>query len=119
MKKTIKRVLIVLGILLAAVLIYFGAQFLRLRAAMSRMTPEPIPAGEAVDEAIAATQAGQVRGYITDGIFSYRGIPYAEAKERFVPAQAVTPWEGVRDATEYGAASPQGAMELLAPGYEY
>lgn len=34
----------------------------------------------------AQTEAGRVQGYIRKGIYTYHGIPYAEAKERFVPA---------------------------------
>ena len=42
------------------------------------------------------------------GIYTYHGIPYAEAKERFVRAERVTPWQDVRLAVDYGAIAPQG-----------
>ena len=63
--------------------------------------------GEVFDPAIVATTAGQVRGTEIDGVYQFLGVPYAEAKERFLPAEAVTPWEGVLNADAWGAISPQ------------
>lgn len=60
-----------------------------------------------VTEAIAETSAGKIQGYISDGIYTYHGIPYAQADERFVPAKEVTPWEGIYDAAAYGPISLQ------------
>lgn len=57
--------------------------------------------------AVVETKAGTVQGYIRKGIYTYHGIPYAEAKERFVPAEEVEPWEGIRLAFNYGPISPQ------------
>ena len=37
-------------------------------------------------------------------------MPYAEAKERFVRAEALEPWDGVREYTEYGAISLQSSF---------
>lgn len=54
--------------------------------------------------------SGLVQGTNEKGIYTYLGIPYAEAKERFVPAEEVTPWEGVYEATSFGTMSPQGAI---------
>ena len=34
--------------------------------------------------AVTNTESGKVRGYIHNGIFTYKGIPYAQA-ERFMP----------------------------------
>lgn len=65
---------------------------------------------EDAEEGIAQTTAGQVQGTNEDGIFRFLGVPYAEAKERFVPAEDVTPWEGVLSADSYGPIAPQGAM---------
>lgn len=60
------------------------------------------------DNTIVSTQAGKIRGSVTQsGVLSFKGVPYAEASERFVPAKPVAKWEGVRDATEYGKISPQ------------
>lgn len=59
------------------------------------------------DATIVRVDGGKVRGAVHSGIYQYKGIPYAEARERFVKAGPVTPWKGVRDATEYGPQSPQ------------
>lgn len=62
------------------------------------------------EEGVVAVTAGLLQGTKTDDIYSFLGVPYAEAAERFVPAGEVTPWEGIRGADTYGAMSPQGAI---------
>ena len=52
------------------------------------------------------TRAGRLRGFLEDDIYNFRGVTYAHA-ERFLPAQPVEPWEGVRPATDYGYTCPQ------------
>jgi len=51
--------------------------------------------------AVASTDAGQVRGYIHNTIYTYKGIPYAQAK-RFEAPQKPKPWTGVRSSMTYG-----------------
>ena len=51
------------------------------------------------------TKAGKLRGYFYDGIYIFKGIPYAQAK-RFQMPKEVTPWEGIKDATSYGYVCP-------------
>lgn len=67
-------------------------------------------------DGVVQTTAGLVQGTDEDGIWRYLGVPYGEAKERFVPAEEVTPWEGVRMADSYGPMSPQGAISGLGEG---
>lgn len=55
---------------------------------------------------IAATKSGKVEGIIKDGIYTYRGIDYAEA-QRFMAPKKVASWEGVKKAVEYGNICPQ------------
>lgn len=55
--------------------------------------------------AVTDTESGKVRGYIEDGIHTYKGISYAQA-ERFMPPQKTEPWEGVRSSTTYGPVAP-------------
>lgn len=52
------------------------------------------------------TTAGTSVGQVEDGIFSFKGIPYAQA-ERFMPPQAPDRWEGVRAHTEFGPVAMQ------------
>jgi len=59
-----------------------------------------------------STTAGLVRGLETDGVIAFRGIPYAQA-DRFRPPHAPQPWDGVRDALEFGPIAPQ------APGAQF
>ena len=61
----------------------------------------------ASDASIVQVTGGRIRGSVQNGIYQYLGVPYAEARERFVKAGPVTPWKGVKDATQYGAISPQ------------
>lgn len=53
-----------------------------------------------------STTAGDVCGYIENGIYTYKGIPYATA-ERFETAHPVEPWDGVRPSRYYGPTCPQ------------
>src|SRR6056297_888586 len=57
------------------------------------------------DVAVTDTESAKVRGFIQNGIYTYKGIPYATA-ERFMPAKKVEPWEGVRSSTTYGPVAP-------------
>lgn len=68
----------------------------------------PIKAGENI--AVVSTQYGKVRGYIDDGIFTFKGIPYAKA-ERFMSPQSPNTWEGVRQCTIYGPQAMQGKAQ--------
>ena len=62
------------------------------------------------DALVARTGAGKVRGYREKGITAFKGIPYGDdtAKHRFQPPVAPVPWNGVRDALEFGPMAPQG-----------
>ncbi|SEQ93849.1 carboxylesterase/lipase family protein [Neolewinella agarilytica] len=61
------------------------------------------------DAAITTTESGQVQGYISNDIFTFKGIPYGQAK-RFMAATRPSPWEGVRSSRTYGPVAP-----LLTP----
>lgn len=55
--------------------------------------------------AVVSTMSGKVRGYVNNTVFTYKGIPYAEAK-RFEAPQKVKPWDGVRSSMTYGPVAP-------------
>jgi para-nitrobenzyl esterase len=55
--------------------------------------------------AIVQTAYGKVRGYVHNGIYTFKGIPYGRAK-RFMPPEKPSPWEGVRSSMTYGPTCP-------------
>lgn len=66
-------------------------------------------------EPVVETRQGKLRGFKLDDIYTFYGIPYAQAK-RFQAPQPVEPWEGVRDALSYGYVCP--LMEQDVPNKE-
>ena len=54
------------------------------------------------------TASGPVAGYVDDGVFIYKGIPYAKA-QRFAPAVDPDPWTDVRPSRAYGPTAPAPA----------
>ena len=57
------------------------------------------------DIPVVETKAGKLRGTITEGTYIFRAIPYATAKRFHMPEPAA-PWEGIRDACNYGYVCP-------------
>ena len=53
------------------------------------------------------TQSGPVCGYIDDGVFVYKGIPYGQA-QRFMAPTDPEPWKEVRASRSYGPVAPHG-----------
>ena len=70
------------------------------------------PAGKACSLETSAkfttvnTASGPVAGYIENGVFTYKGIPYAKA-ERFMPPTDPEPWSEVRPSRAYGPTCPR------------
>ena len=54
---------------------------------------------------VTTTESGKVRGYIHNSIYTFKGIPYAEAK-RFELPQKPKPWQGIRSSMSYGPVAP-------------
>ncbi|WP_119944311.1 carboxylesterase family protein [Neorhizobium sp. NCHU2750] len=50
---------------------------------------------------VVETDKGKLLGSVDDGVYSYLGVPYARA-DRFMPAEEVKPWQGIRPAVTYG-----------------
>ncbi|XP_066292471.1 pyrethroid hydrolase Ces2e-like [Branchiostoma lanceolatum] len=73
------------------------------------------------DGSVVSTATGQVRGTTTHTtdlpdkrIYTFLGIPYAAppvGELRYRPPQPALPWEGVRDAVDYGSYCPQNISE--------
>lgn len=72
-------------------------------AAYAQKSSLPLVSGSNV--AVTQTQSGKVRGYIHNGTYTYKGIPYAKAN-RFEAPQPPAPWQGVRSSMTYGPVSP-------------
>lgn len=53
------------------------------------------------------TQNGPVAGYIDNGVYIYKGIPYAKA-DRFMAPTDPDPWKEVRASRSYGPVAPHG-----------
>lgn len=56
-------------------------------------------------EGVADTAYGKVRGFIDEGTYTFRGIPYAKA-ERFGMPEAPDAWDDVLNCLVYGATAP-------------
>ncbi|WP_041682006.1 carboxylesterase/lipase family protein [Cupriavidus sp. DF5525] len=59
---------------------------------------------------IVETRLGKVRGLRCDGVYAFKGIPYAAlpfGMNRLRLPQSAAPWRGVRDALSFGPKSPQ------------
>jgi len=62
-------------------------------------------------EPMVSTAYGEVRGQISGGVASFKGIPYAAAPfgpNRMLPPIRPQAWDGVRQATEYGPTALKG-----------
>jgi len=60
---------------------------------------------------IVKIDSGELQGGVTDGVVSFKGIPFAAppvGELRWRPPQPVARWMGVRQATEFGADCMQG-----------
>ena len=67
--------------------------------------------------AVAKTQYGKVRGYVDDGVLTFKGIPYGQdtsGENRWLPAKPPKPWDGEYPALIYGANCPQRLHDYTA-----
>ncbi|MFE6858863.1 carboxylesterase/lipase family protein [Nocardia sp. NPDC057668] len=63
------------------------------------------------------TANGRVRGRVRDHVATFRGIPYAQpptGRLRFAAPAPASPWDGVREAAEFGSPAPQA--QIMSPG---
>jgi para-nitrobenzyl esterase len=60
--------------------------------------------------AVANTQYGKVRGYVQDGVLTFKGVPYGAntgGENRWLPTKPPTHWKGEYPALTYGPNCPQ------------
>ena len=70
-------------------------------------------------QAIVSSRSGKVEGEYREGLYVFKGIPYAAPPVgdlRWQPTQPVKPWDGVRPVKNYGNIAPQNAMPIPIPG---
>ena len=74
------------------------------------------PAGDSISasnaEPTVEIVSGKVRGYVRKGIYTFKGIPYADTtagSNRFMPPQKPKPWTGLRSSMQFGNVCPQPA----------
>jgi len=81
------------------------------------MQNQPLIAGS--DTAIVPTTYGRLRGYIHNGVYTFKGIPYATA-DRFMPPQEPSPWdEEIRSSMAYGPICPSPQQEPFKDEFEF
>jgi para-nitrobenzyl esterase len=67
------------------------------------------------ENAVVTTKSGKIAGSYENGLYVFKGIPYAAppvGERRWMPPQPVKNWDGVREAKEFGAIAPQTVMPL-------
>jgi len=77
--------------------------------------PALAAAAERGDAPVLSIATGRIRGVMQDGVAAYLGIPYAAppaGELRWRPPAPPVPWDGVRDATQFGPSCPQTAGAL-------
>jgi len=60
--------------------------------------------------AVATTTYGKVRGYVSDRVYTFKGVPYGQhtgGENRWLPAMAPKPWKDELPTLIYGANCPQ------------
>jgi para-nitrobenzyl esterase len=76
----------------------------------------PVRAGKNI--AVVHTEYGAVRGYIHNGIYTFKGIPYGKA-DRFLPAEKPASWQGVRSSMTYGPVCPSNSAPVLSDEFAF
>ena len=76
----------------------------------------PILAGSGI--AVTSTESGKVKGYVHNGIFTFKGIPYAKA-DRFMAPEKPTPWTDVRSTMSYGPVCPTDPTTTTNDQFEF
>ena len=64
-------------------------------------------------EPVVQVSSGMIEGVFSDGVFAFKGIPYAKAV-RFQPCEPADAWEGVRECKEYGPYAKQAGDDVIS-----
>jgi para-nitrobenzyl esterase len=70
---------------------------------------------------VVHVDGGPIRGAVASGGYVFKGIPYAAAPTgelRWRPPAPVTPWQGIRDATQFGLSCPQVPSSFSTGPYD-
>ncbi len=82
-------------------------------------------------QTVVRTRQGIVHGSMADGVAAFKGIPYGAppvGPNRFQPPRSAEPWNGVREALNYGPTAPKAPYfppfdalipEVDIPGEDY
>ena len=71
------------------------------------------------DYPVVETDKGKIRGFYYNGEFTFRGVPYGQAKRFHAPVPC-DPWEGIKNCTNYGPVTPtlrpaRPSIEVMEP----
>jgi para-nitrobenzyl esterase len=69
---------------------------------------------------VVTVDGGAIRGAAVSGGYVFKGVPYAAPPTgdlRWRPPAPVTHWQGVRDATQFGAGCPQQLSTFATPPF--
>ncbi len=83
------------------------------------MSLDPSASARSGEALTVDTPFGRLRGVLSGGIRSFKGVPYAAAPIgplRFRPPQPLAPWTGLREALTFAPVAPQPADPGFYPG---
>lgn len=85
--------------------------------------PAPGPARTSTPpNAVAKTQYGPVRGYVSDGVLTFKGVPYGDdtgGENRWLPAKPPRTWTEPLNTVAYGANCPQSLHNFRAAEHTF
>jgi len=87
-------------------------------AAIGQTKKETAPIVAGKDVAVVPTESGKVRGYVHNGTFTFKGIPYAKA-DRFMAPGKPDSWTGVRSSMTYGPVCPMDPTTTVNDEIEF
>jgi para-nitrobenzyl esterase len=65
------------------------------------------------DNPVVTVSSGKIEGVYEDGLYVFRGVPYAAPPVgalRWMPPRPAEPWQGILPVREYGCIAPQNMM---------